>query len=94
MNTSYVDTYRICLTTVISTLLGTELSDFVLSTQTITFQAGVEDGIQSVSVFAVQDGFKESSETITCSFTGPPGVEPIAPTTATVTILDDDGKIT
>ncbi len=67
------------------------LSDFSLSSQTVTFQAGVQDGIQSVSVLAVQDGFKENSETITCSFTGPAGVQPIAPTTVTVTILDDDG---
>ncbi len=69
----------------------TEPSDFSFSPQTVTFQAGVTDGIQSVSVFAVQDGFKEVSETIDCSFTGPPNVTPISPTTATVTIVDDDG---
>ncbi len=72
-------------------LLDTEPSDFSFSTQTVTFQAGVVDGIQSVSVFAVQDGIKEDAETIICSFTGPPNVTPIPPTTATVTILDDDG---
>ncbi len=69
----------------------TDPSDFSFSTQTLTFQAGVTDGIQSFSVFAVQDGFKEVSETIICSFTGPPNVTPIPPTTATVTIVDDDG---
>ncbi len=72
-------------------LLDTELSDFSFSFQTVTFQAGVTNGIQSVSVFAVQDGFKEVDETIFCSFTGPPNVTPIDPTTATVTIVDDDG---
>ncbi len=69
----------------------TEPGDFSFSTQTLTFQAGVTDGIQSVSVFAVQDGFKEVSETIICSFTGPNNVTPIPPTTVTVTIVDDDG---
>ncbi len=69
----------------------TEPSDFSFSLQTVTFQAGVTDGIQSISVFAVQDGFKEVDETIFCSFIGPPNVIPILPTTATVTILDDDG---
>ncbi len=69
----------------------TEPSDFSLSTQTVTFQAGVADGIQNVIVFAIQDGFKEGTETIACSFTGPDFVHPIAPSTATVTILDDDG---
>ncbi len=68
-----------------------EPSDFSFSTETVTFQAGVADGVQDISVSAVQDGIKEADETITCSFTGPANVVPIAPATATVTILDDDG---
>ncbi len=69
----------------------TELSDFSFSPQTLIFQAGVANGIQTFSVSAVQDGFKEVSETIICSFTGPPNVTLIPPTTATVAIVDDDG---
>ncbi len=67
------------------------LGDFSFSPQTVTFQAGVTDEIQSFSVLAVQDGFKEVFETIICSFTGPPNITPIPPTMAIVIIVDDDG---
>jgi Tol biopolymer transport system component len=63
-------------------------SDYEINTGTLTFAAG--DTSKTFKVLIVDDAFVEGNETLNLTLSNPTGANLIAPSSATVTIVDND----
>lgn len=67
---------------------ATQIGDYVINSGTLSFAAGQAN--QTFSVFIVDDGYSENSETLKLTLSGAMGALLGAPSTVTVAITDND----
>jgi hypothetical protein len=67
---------------------ASQIQDYVLANGTLSFAAG--DTSKTFLVLIIDDAFVESAETLNVTLSNPVGAALVAPSTATVTITDND----